>query len=70
MRRSIKLDVRIDLFDEVEIQISSAYSALPKHLLEDLADTVRKFCVTNREELTDNLSTMPTAVGVSIPPRG
>lgn len=71
MRRSIKLDVRINLLNEVNVSINSAYSPLPKHLLEDLADTIRKFMSDNREELTnDETSTLPTLQHIVIPPRG
>lgn len=71
MRLSMKLDVRVNLLNEVSVSIDSAYSALPKHLLEDLADTIRKFMSDNREELTnDESNTLPTLQHIAIPPRG
>lgn len=70
MRRSIKLVIRIDLFDEVNINVNSEYSALPKHLLEEFADLTRRFMADYREELTDPTSVAPTTKSVAIPPRG
>jgi hypothetical protein len=41
MTRCIKLDVKIDLLGEIDVQIYSEYSSLPVEYLEELADKVR-----------------------------
>jgi shikimate 5-dehydrogenase len=66
--RCIKLDIRLNLFDEVEVNIDSVYTPLPTKLLEEFADLVRKFAADNLEALTNPLNQEPTAHGIRIPP--
>lgn len=67
--RCIKLDVRIDLFDETTVQVTTIYAPLPTALLEQLADTIRKFAADNREVMSAPAShDQPSTYGVKCPP--
>jgi len=68
MRRSIKLDVRLNLYDEIEVYIDAVYVPLPTELMLDFADLVRKFAADNLERLTDPTNLEPTTRGVRVPP--
>jgi hypothetical protein len=69
MRRSIKLDVRLDLYNEVEVSIDTVYAALPTQLLEEFADLVRRFAADNLERLSNPDNPEPTSRVIRIPPK-
>lgn len=67
MRRSIKLDVRLDLYDEIEVSIDAVYAPLPTELMLEFADLVRRFAADNLERLSGSYIE-PTTNAVRIPP--
>lgn len=67
MKRCLKLDVRIDLFDETSVTVMSDYAPVSTKFLQGLADLIRKHASDHSAELLSDLPAGDTAVIVRSP---